>query len=51
VPFHANPILAAIDAHDEAWAVWQVAPEARELRAHAVKEQALALLLATPCST
>ena len=27
-PFHADPILAAIDAHDEAWSVWQVAPDA-----------------------
>ncbi|GJD91186.1 hypothetical protein BHAOGJBA_4734 [Methylobacterium hispanicum] len=51
VPFHADPVLAAIDAHDEAWAVWQMAPEAKVLQAHAEKEQALARLLATPCST
>ena len=28
VPFHADPILAAIDAHDEAWSVWQMATDA-----------------------
>ena len=51
VPFHADPILAAIDAHDEMWSVWQVAPETTLLRAHAEMENALARLLATPCLT
>lgn len=51
VPFHADPILVAIDAHDEAWAVWQVAPEVRMLQSHVEKEEALARLLATPCLT
>ena len=51
VPFHADPVLAAIDAHDEAWSVWQVAPETILLRAHAEMETALARLLATPCLT
>ena len=27
VPYHADPILAAIDRHAEAWSVFQVAPE------------------------
>ncbi|MGU3536819.1 hypothetical protein [Methylobacterium sp. A54F] len=51
VPFHCDPVLAAIDAHDEAWSVWQVASEANLLPAHAAMEQALARLLATPYAT
>ena len=51
VPFHADPILAAIDHHDEAWAVWQCASEALVARRHIEMEGALARLLATPCAT
>ena len=51
VPFHADPVLAAIDHHDEAWAVWQVAPDALVARRHVEMEGALARLLATPCAT
>ena len=51
VPFHADPVLRAIDAHDEAWSVWQVAPDALVVRRHAEMEAALARLLATPCAT
>ena len=51
VPFHADPILAAIDHHDEAWAVWQCASEALVARRHVEMEGALARLLATPCAT
>ncbi|KQP67678.1 hypothetical protein ASF41_21670 [Methylobacterium sp. Leaf111] len=51
VPFHADPILAAIDHHDEAWAVWQSAPDALVTRRHVEMEGALARLLATPCAT
>lgn len=51
VPFHADPILAAIDHHDEAWAVWQSASDALVARRHAEMEGALAHVLATPCAT
>ncbi|KAB1078243.1 hypothetical protein [Methylobacterium soli] len=51
VPFHADPILKAIDAHDEAWSVWQVATDAILPRAHHDMESALARLLTTPCLT
>ena len=51
VPFHADPILAAIDHHDEAWAVWQSASDALVARRHVEMEGALARLLATPCAT
>jgi len=51
VPFHADPILAAIDHHDEAWAVWQSATDALVARRHVEVEGALARLLATPCAT
>ena len=51
VPFHADPALAAIDAHDEAWSVWQVASDALVVRRHAEMCEALARLLATPCAT
>jgi hypothetical protein len=52
VPFHADPILAAIERHEEAWAVFQVAPDGEaSLRADAENDAALADLLATPCAT
>lgn len=51
VQFHAGPILAAIDHHDEAWAVWQSASDALVARRHAEMEGALARLLATRCTT
>lgn len=51
VPFHADPILAAIDHHDEAWSVWQCAPDALVARRHVEMEGTLARLLATPCAT
>jgi hypothetical protein len=51
VPFHADPILAAIDHHDEAWSVWQSAKDALVARRHVEMEGALARLLATPCAT
>jgi hypothetical protein len=51
VPFHADPILAAIDHHDEAWAIWQSASDALVARRHVEMEGALARLLATPCAT
>lgn len=50
VPFHADPILAAIDRHYEAWAVWQSATDALVARRHVEMEGALARLLATPCA-
>lgn len=51
VPFHADPVLAAIDHHDEAWSVWQCATDALVARRHVEMEGALARLLATPCAT
>jgi hypothetical protein len=51
VPFHADPILAAIDHHGEAWSVWQVATDALVARRHVEMEGALARLLVTPCAT
>ncbi|MCJ2036459.1 hypothetical protein [Methylobacterium sp. J-068] len=51
VPFHADPILAAIDHHDEAWSVWQCASDALVAQRHVEMEGALARLLATPCAT
>ena len=53
VPFHADPILAAIDAHDRAWSAYQVASDAIVGQAHAEMEAALARLLAeaVPCAT
>jgi hypothetical protein len=51
VPFHADPILAAIDHHDEAWSVWQCATDALMARRHIEMEGALARLLVTPCAT
>jgi hypothetical protein len=51
VPFHADPVLAAIDHHDEAWSVWQCATDALVARRHVEMEGALARLPATPCAT
>lgn len=51
VPFHADPILAAIDHHDEAWSVWQCASDSLVARRHVEMEGALARLLVTPCAT
>ncbi len=51
VSFHADPVLAAIDHHDEAWSVWQSATDALVARRHIEMEGALARLLATPCAT
>lgn len=52
VPYHADPILAAIDRHSEAWSVFQVAPEGNaSIAADAETFDALHALLATPCAT
>lgn len=52
VPFHADPILAAIEAHEEAYAVFQaVAQGGPTLRAFESMEIALEVLLGTPCAT
>ena len=52
VPFHADPVLAAIERHEEAWSVFQVAPEGEASeRADAETFDALHALLATPCAT
>ncbi|MDR7039863.1 hypothetical protein J2X36_004641 [Methylobacterium sp. BE186] len=51
VPFHADPVLAAIDGHDEAWSMWQVASETNLRSARAAMDQALARLVATPYAT
>jgi hypothetical protein len=52
LPMPADPVLVAIDAHAEAWAVFQVAEAGRPSEA---AEDALSLaleeLLATPCLT
>ncbi|KAB7782890.1 hypothetical protein [Methylorubrum populi] len=52
VPYHADPIFAAIDRHSEAWSVFQVAPEGKaSVDADAETFDALHDLLATPCAT
>ncbi|KQT56108.1 hypothetical protein ASG52_24635 [Methylobacterium sp. Leaf456] len=52
VPFHADPILAAIEAHEEAYAAFQVAPEGEaSLRAFDAYNETRKALLATPCAT
>lgn len=52
VPYHADPIFAAIDRHSEAWSVYQVAPEGQaSIDADAETFDALHALLATPCAT
>lgn len=51
-PFHADPVLAAIDRHSEAWAVVQVArPGADSERADVEMQAALTALLGTACAT
>lgn len=51
-PFHADPVLAAIDRHNEALAVFTAAPLGRaRARARDELHEALAVLLATPCTT
>ena len=52
VPFHADPVLAAIERHSEAWAVVQIArPGADSERADDDMEAALTALLGTACAT
>ena len=52
IPFHADPVLAAIERHEEAWSVFQVAPEGEASeRAETDVGDALDALLATPCAT
>ncbi|MCJ2042947.1 hypothetical protein MKK55_28955 [Methylobacterium sp. J-059] len=52
IPFHADPILAAIDRHSEAWSVFQVAPNGETaMRAEDDADAALMALLGTPCAT
>lgn len=52
IPFAADPILAAIDRHSEAWAVFQVAfDEEPSLRANDEMDEALKALLGTACAT
>lgn len=52
VPFHADPVLAAIERHSEAWAVFQVArPGADSERADDETQAALTALLGTACAT
>ena len=52
VPYHADPIFAAIDRHSEAWSVFQVAPEGdASIAADAETFDALHALLATSCAT
>lgn len=53
VPFHADPVLAAIERHSEAWAVVQVArPGADSERADDDETRAaLTALLGTACAT
>lgn len=52
VPFHADPVLAAIEAHSEAWAVFQAAPSGEPaLHAKDASDAALMALLGTACAT
>jgi hypothetical protein len=52
VPFHVDTILAAIDAHEEAWSVFQVAPDGEpSLRAEEAHDAARGALLGTACAT
>ena len=52
VPFHADPVLAAIEAHSEAWAVFQAASGGEPaLRAEDASDAALMALLGTACAT
>jgi len=52
VPFHADPVLAAIERHSEAWAVLQAAPAGRAGEVAEIEaDDALHALLATACAT
>lgn len=52
VPFHADPVLAAIERHSEAWAAFQISPEGKASEAAEIEaDDALHALLATPCAT
>lgn len=52
IPAFADPILAAIEAHAEAYAVFQVAPEGKAAeRAEIAMGDALDALLAASCAT
>lgn len=52
VPFHADPVLAAIERHSEAWSVFQVAPDGEPSeRANDEMDAALTALLGTACVT
>lgn len=50
-PFHADPIVAAIEAYDAAWTAWQVSSPPRRAAAFSEMGAALGRLLATPCAT
>lgn len=52
VPFHADPVLAAIERHSEAWAVFQVARLGADSgRPGGETHAALTALLGTACAT
>lgn len=51
VPFHADLILAAIDRHNEAWSVFQVAPDELARRREDELSAALDAVMGTPCLT
>lgn len=52
VPLQADPVLAAIERHSEAWAVFQAAPGGEPaLRAEDDSDAALMALLGTACAT
>ncbi|CAA2108976.1 hypothetical protein MBUL_04469 (plasmid) [Methylobacterium bullatum] len=51
VPFHADPILAAIQAHDDAWQAWRAARGAQAVGALADMRAALGALVTTPSTT
>ncbi|MCJ2040128.1 hypothetical protein MKK55_14435 [Methylobacterium sp. J-059] len=52
LPFHADPILAALDQHAEAWSVFKAAPDGEApMRAEDDADSALMALLGTPCAT
>ena len=52
VPNLADPILAVIDRHNEAWSVFQVAPEGEASEVASLETyDALTALLTTACAT
>ncbi|ARO55668.1 hypothetical protein B2G69_17070 [Methylorubrum zatmanii] len=51
VPFHADPVLAAIERHSEAWAVFQVARPGADSERADDTHAALMALLGTACAT